>query len=54
MVGPLGDLEGQTEGRQISLRVAASYGVSDVSKPGLVAGKHDEAKPEPIRERQAR
>jgi hypothetical protein len=54
VVGALGDLEGQTQGRQISLRVAASYGVSNVSKAGLVAGEHDEAKPEPIRERQAR
>jgi hypothetical protein len=54
MMGSLRDLEGPLERRQISLRITASYGIANVPEARLVAREHDEAKPEPIGERQAR
>ena len=52
-MGSLGELEGPAKRLQISLRIAASYGVADVPETRLVAGVRDEAEPEPIGERQA-
>jgi hypothetical protein len=53
-MGSLGELKGSAKRLQISLRIAASYGVANVPEAGLVAGERDEAEPEPIGERQAR
>jgi len=52
-MGSLGELKGSAKRLQISLRIAASYGVANVPEARLVTGERDEAEPEPIGERQA-